>query len=236
MEWKRTAAAIAALAAAVLFCLIRASGPDTPPPMETGELAVSSAPLVGVTIAIDPGHGGYDQGCKGARGTLEAPLNLAVSQLLRDRLTELGARVVLTREEDVSLVDSAYSGNRKRRDMELRRDAIRECGAQILLSIHMNAHTGSSASGAVVYFANGSADGEVLGDAIQGAFHTANARFRKRAVIGDYFILSCCEASVLIECGFLSNPREEALLGSEAYRGQIAEQITQGVLNYWNPL
>jgi N-acetylmuramoyl-L-alanine amidase len=211
-------------------------GKEAPAPPETGELAVSSAPLAGVTVAIDPGHGGYDQGCKGARGTLEAPLNLAVSLLVRDRLLEMGASVVLTREEDASLVDPSYSGNRKRRDMELRRDAIQGGGAQILLSIHMNAHTGSSASGAVVYFADGSKDGEVLGDAIQGAFHAANARFRKRAVIGDYFILSCCEASVLIECGFLSNPREEALLGSEEYRGRIAEQIAQGVLMYWHPL
>jgi N-acetylmuramoyl-L-alanine amidase len=151
-------------------------------------------------------------------------------------LTELGANVVLTRDADVSLVNPSAGGNRKQRDMALREALIVDSGAHILLSIHMNAYTSGDVSGAEVYFAEDSADGEALGNALQASFHAANARHKKNARAGDYYILSCCEAAVLIECGYLSNPREEALLNTPEYRGQVAEMIAQGVVTYWSPM
>lgn len=236
MDRKQGAAAILllALSFALLMSRVVTRGEGFAPGEEAP--AALGAPLSGITIAIDPGHGGYDQGCESARGTLEAPLNLDVSLRVRDALEGLGAYVVMTRETDTSLVDPDASGNRKKQDMALREEVVRGCEAQMLLSIHMNFYTASGPSGALTYYREGSEDGATLASAIQNAFHSADGRHKKTAQSGDYFMLGTCEASVLVECGFLSNPREEALLATEAYRQQVAEIIAQGVLAYWHPM
>ena len=52
--------------------------------------------------------------------------------------------------------------------------------------------------------------------------------------MGDFFMLECCACpSVLIECGFLSNSEEEALLQSEGWQKQLAEEIASGILGYF---
>lgn len=235
MKRKNTAAAALLLTLFLTFLLLRI--PTNNASQEPhGEEAAARGPLTGVTVAIDPGHGGYDQGCSSKKGTLEAPLNLDVSLRVRELLRDMGAHVIMTREEDTSLVDPTASGNRKRQDMALREDIIKGCEAQIMLSIHMNYYRQSGPSGALVYFREGSEDGESLADAIQSAFYKADNRHNQYARKGDYFVLGTCDAAVLVECGFLSNPTEEALLLTEAYRQNIAEIITRGVLSYWNPL
>ena len=50
---------------------------------------------------------------------------------------------------------------------------------------------------------------------------------------GDYFILNCSAApAVIVECGFLSNPEDEALLLTEAYRRKLAEAVTAGAIGF----
>jgi len=228
MDRKQIVAAVFILA----LCLALAAVRRMPP--EASETA-ASAPLSGLTIALDPGHGGYDQGCQGASGTLEAPLNLDVSLRLRAVLRDMGARVVMTREEDRSLVDPNASGNRKKQDMALREDVIVGSGADILLSIHMNAYKKPGPAGAQTYYREDSAEGADLAGAIQAAFRALDGRHDQAARCGDYFVLGTCEAAALVECGFLSNPREEALLRTEAYRELLANTIAQGVMGYWAP-
>ena len=78
-------------------------------------------PLAGRVIGVDAGHGGYDGGCTGANGTAEKDLNLAVALLLRDELEARGATVVLSREEDVALIDPENTpGYKKRKELTRR--------------------------------------------------------------------------------------------------------------------
>ena len=60
----------------------------------------------------------------------------------------------------------------------------------------------------------------------------AKPREKRTALGGDYYILTLGVPSVLVECGFLSNKAEEALLMQETYREQIAESIVKGVLDW----
>ncbi len=84
--------------------------------------------LDGVTVFIDPGHGGDDRGSKGHSGDLdEATLNLRVSLLLRDYLQQAGAKVILSREADRTVPLSA------------RAQQANTNNADLFISIHHNA-------------------------------------------------------------------------------------------------
>ena len=84
-------------------------------------------PLAGIEILLDPGHGGAELGAKGATGYPEKAINLVISQLLAQKLTDLGATVYLTREtdRDVSLPDRVKD--------------IQEQKPDLALSLHYNA-------------------------------------------------------------------------------------------------
>ena len=100
-----------------------------PPPVSTAPAPVSTpepaGPLAGWTILVDPGHGGYDGGarCRDS-GIWEKHLNLAVALKVEQALAQRGARVIMTRREDVDLVeaDRPASVTKKRQDMQNRVD------------------------------------------------------------------------------------------------------------------
>ncbi len=92
-------------------------------------------------IVIDPGHGGFETGAVGADGVLEKDLTLTLARLLRDRLRqELPVRVVLTRDDDVTLAHDA------------RPAVANQNKADLFISIHLNSSLGSTAHGAETYF------------------------------------------------------------------------------------
>lgn len=194
----------------------------------------TAGPLGGLVIVVDPGHGGYDQGCESAFGTYEAPLNLDVSLRLREELIRYGAQVVLTREVDVSLVDPKASGNRKKQDMALRRQVIEDAGAHMVISVHMNHSTGRADKGAQVFYREGSLEGQALSRAIQQAFLDIEPDNRRQEAVGDFYMLGIRDASALVECGFLSNRSDEKKLLTQEYRQQVAEAIARGIVAYWN--
>ena len=86
------AAALALLA--IVFTLCRKT--VTPLPQPAPASTPAPGPLTGVTICVDPGHGGYDGGARGqASGALEKDVNLAVALCLRQELQDAGAQVIL---------------------------------------------------------------------------------------------------------------------------------------------
>ncbi len=84
-------------------------------------------PLQGIKILLDPGHGGNESGAKGGSGYPEKAINLLISQLLKQKLTDLGATVYLTRETDIDV------------SLQDRVKAIQELKPHMALSIHYNA-------------------------------------------------------------------------------------------------
>ncbi len=194
-----------------------------------------SGPLEGITIALDPGHGGDDGGCVGATGTTEADLNLEVAFALRDTLQQQGAQVVLTRSDDTVVYQSETGKTRKQQDMANRMDIIEQARAQLVVSIHMNRYSDASVRGAqVFYFEEGSA-GQRLAHQLQQSLNAMEEQVKKRnASSGNYFILKTPQCpSALVECGFLSNPQEEALLQDDGYQTRLAQALCQGIIAYY---
>ena len=191
-----------------------------------------AGPLAEMTIAVDPGHGGYDGGAVGrVSGTPEKGLNLDVALRLARLLEAKGARVIMTRTDDRALCDEDPPIRKKLQDMQRRAALIQAGGADMVLSIHMNEYAGRSESGPQVFFREGCPAGRLLAGAIQQAMiEGLHPKTQRTALGGDYYILTLGVPSVLVECGFLSNREEEALLLTADYRQRIAAAVAQGVV------
>ena len=177
------------------------------------------------TVVIDAGHGGFDGGASGGKtGVHEDGLNLAVAKKLQALFEKNGYTVVMTRENAEAI------GDTKDEDMALRRRIIADANADIVISIHMNKFSDTSVCGPQVFFYEDSAEGETLAKRIQQALNTALDPPKDRVEHPeDYFILCSGDSpAVIVECGFLSNEREEALLQDEEYQMDCAKAIYQG--------
>ena len=124
------------------------------PPAEQPAEANVSLPLTGLTILVDPGHGGYDGGARARdSGQWEKELNLAVALEVEKALTAQGAAVTMTRREDTELSDASPVGvTKKRQDMERRVALGESIGADLVLSIHMNEYRDRRQSGPQVFY------------------------------------------------------------------------------------
>ena len=229
------------LRACLLLALLIVSGglllggreaPLTPAtPAEAPEMGT----LSGLTVALDPGHGGYDGGARAqdsGRGEKEVALEIALE--VEKALLARGAQVVLTRREDVCLADGDTANKtRKREDLQKRIDIAEEAGADVLLSIHLNEYRSREESGPQVFYQHGSDRGRLLAGTLQQALLEGLKPPRERAALaGDYYVLGGEMPSVLVECGFLSNPREEALLLDPTYQQKIGQAIANGLEAY----
>lgn len=188
-------------------------------------------------ILIDPGHGGVDGGAESKGGTIEKNINLSVSLKLRDRLNRLGYTVVMTREEDKGLYTEGGSLNKKKvEDLNNRCKIKRESNCDIFVSIHQNFFEQSYYSGAQVWYSKNE-DSERLAHTIQQNFKKdLNRKNNRVEKLGStYKILRCyCSIpSVIIECGFLTNPQEEKKLITEEYQDKITESIEKSIKEYF---
>ena len=193
-------------------------------------------PLAGFTVLVDAGHGGYDGGarCRDS-GVWEKEMNLAVARQVERTLVSRGARVVMTRREDVDLCTDDRPANltKKRQDMLGRIALAQENDVDMVLSIHMNEYRARSESGPQVFYRAGSNGGRLLAGCIQEALITRlQPKKQRTAMAGDYFILQLDAPSVLVECGFISNPAEEKLLLDAGYQEKIAQAIADGVTEF----
>jgi len=198
----------------------------TTPPLPAG-------PLAGMTILVDPGHGGYDGGarCRDS-GVWEKHLNLAVALEVEKSLVQRGAQVILTRREDADLTTDTRPANltKKRQDMQNRVQMAVDHSADMVLSIHMNEYRSRAESGPQVFYRAGCEGGRLLAGCIQEALIAELRPPKERAAMaGDYYILRLEVPSVLVECGFISNAEEERLLMDAGYQQRLAEAIAAGV-------
>lgn len=183
----------------------------------------------GKLVVIDAGHGGFDCGTTGVSGSHEDDLNLQVAQCLREQLIQGGAQVIMTRENEEAIAPT------KDEDMQKRRQIIADSGSDIVVSIHMNSYEDPNTRGHIVYFMQGSVQGQRLAQAIGGSMDQGLDTVRKNNVqSNDYFILkSGTQPCVLVECGFLSNRQEEAKLLDPEYQQKVGEAIFQGIEEYF---
>lgn len=183
-------------------------------------------------VVVDAGHGYPDGGTTGiVTGVCEADLNLQISKKLKTLLESSDFRVVMTR----SGKDALYSGdgNFKRGDMKMRKEIIERTKPDLVISVHLNRYSGSYRKGAQAFFRKDSESGMHLAQNMQKSLNRILNERELSALSGDYYMLSCTDfPSVIVECGFLSNPQEEAALMSDSYQEQVAYGIYAGIVSY----
>ena len=187
----------------------------------------------GITIVLDAGHGGRDGGSVGTNGTIEKNINLEYVLILKNKLTDCGYKVVLTRKDDAGLY-SPLAENKKISDMNKRMEIIKKANPNLVISIHMNSFNDSSVNGATTYHKIDDEASIICATLIQKSLMTYCHAKNSLSKDGDYFMLNCSYyTSVLIECGFLSNPEEEKMLNTDEYRKKFADAVCRGVLLYF---
>ena len=190
-------------------------------------------------ILIDPGHGGIDGGAKSKTGTIEKDINLQISLKLRDNLEEKGYKVYMTRDEDEGLYQKGNTvREKKREDLNRRVEMKKETKCDIFVSIHQNMFPQSKCYGAQVWYASNDNSynlATVVQDSIKESVKDNNKRVAKPAVEAYLILRDKYEgASILVECGFLSNPDEEARLKSDEHQNLIVEGISNGIDKYFD--
>ncbi len=197
-------------------------------------LARTAAQAQRLTVVIDAGHGGVDGGVVGkTSGRKESDINLSISRYLQEEFEEAGFLVVQTRPTEAGLYGMATAGY-KRRDMQKRAEIINSNSPALMISVHQNFFSLSSRRGAQVFFRENSENSRTLACSIQSALNNMPECVKKTdALKGDYYVLNCNDfPAVIVECGFLSNAEDEALLLSREYQKRLARVIKEGALSY----
>ena len=168
------------------------------------------------TIVLDAGHGGHDRGGVPGQRISEKDKTLDVAQRLRRVLQASGYRVIMTRDSDVFVplptrvaIANSYRG-------------------ASFVSIHFNCAPRVGANGIETYYYRG--DSASLAASIHRNV-VSNAPSENRGIRrrGFYVLRRTAIPSVLVECGFLTNPTEGRLAQTSSYRQQLAEQIARGI-------
>lgn len=195
--------------------------------VSAGETDVEAKPqrrkgtLNGLTIVLDPGHGGNDGGTVGVRKTVEKGLTLKTAELLSHYLQAAGAEVIMTRQSDVYV------------DLRQRVAESHNVAADAFISIHFDATDDNSVSGFTSYFMHGYQQ-ELAGYLNEGLGNKLSIRDRG-VQPGNYLVLrENRQAAVLVELGFLSNYNEERIISSDQFREQAALGLYQGTINYFD--
>jgi len=195
-------------------------------------------------VVLDPGHGGKDSGAVGKRKVYEKLAVLSIAKRVKAHLEAKQIRVRMTRSTDTFI------------PLEKRSEFAAKAGADLFVSIHADGAGDPSAHG-VETFAMTAAGGDssnyygqggdkspgkgnrhdaanaVLGFSLQSNLVKTSKRSDRGLRRARFSVLknAPCPAA-LVECGFLTNPEEEALMIDANYREAVARGISNGILGY----
>ena len=191
-----------------------------------------------ITVILDPGHGGEDGGAVGAGDVYEKDLNLAIAKEVESYLKMNGISVICTRNEDILLYDRNvdYKGRKKMLDLAARLKISRETENSVFVSIHMNAFPQTQYSGLQVYYSPNDDTSADLAALIQNntksLLQPTNTRKIKPASSNIYLLDRITTPAVLVECGFLSNAEECALLSDAEYRQKLSLILANAIAQF----
>ncbi|MEO6872017.1 MAG: N-acetylmuramoyl-L-alanine amidase [Chthoniobacterales bacterium] len=168
------------------------------------------------TIVIDPGHGGFDRGGIPGQRVAESVMALDVAQRVAKKLRRDGYHVIMTRNTDVFV------------PLPTRVRIANSLSNAEFICIHFNSATRAGANGIETYYYR--SDSAQLAANIHrqvvGGTTTDNRGIRRR---GFYVLRKTTVPSILVECGFLTNPNEARLVLQSSYRERLADRIAAGV-------
>lgn len=176
------------------------------------------------TLIIDAGHGGIDGGATSCTGVLESNINLQISTRLNDLFHLLGYETRMIRNSDTSVYTQGNTiASQKISDLKERVRIVNSTENAVLISVHQNTFSDQKYSGAQVFYAptDGSQSfAESLQTAMVSAVNPGSRRKAKKAN-GVYLMEHIQCPGILVECGFLSNPVEEAMLRTKEYQQKL---------------
>lgn len=175
-------------------------------------------------VVIDPGHGGEDGGAVSCTGKNESTFNLQIALRLDDLLHLIGYDTVMIRTTDVSVYTAGQTiAQKKVSDLKQRVRIVERTYNPVLVSIHQNTFPEGKYRGAQVFY-SGSAGSDTLAkqmqDLLVSSLNPGSSRKAKQGS-GIYLLDKITVPGVLVECGFLSNYQEEALLGTADYQKKL---------------
>lgn len=198
--------------------------------------AVQTAGNTQVTLVIDAGHGGFDGGAVGADGTTEQDINLSIAKRVQVLANFFGVPTTMTRPDENALDydPSRTVRENKIADIKAREKLVNSIASPVFLSIHLNKFSDAQYHGAQVFYSARNAESKPLAEQIQQCLidgcDPTNHRQVKQADSAIYLMKKLDCPAVIIECGFLSNPAEEARLRDETYHKQLAAAVICGYL------
>ncbi|WP_027409270.1 SH3 domain-containing protein [Anoxybacteroides tepidamans] len=182
--------------------------------------------LKGKKIIIDAGHGGQDTGAIGPTGLKEKDVNLDTALLLKAELEKAGAIVTLTRSTDVFLELSERTAIANNSDYDA------------FISIHIDSYSRTSTGTTTYYNVSTNFNGpksKILAQYVQQRLVGQLGRPDRGYKEQEFYVNRKNELpSILVELAFISNPNEEALLKTKAFRQKAAVGIRQGLEDYFD--
>ncbi len=203
--------------------------------MNENIIVTSSLTPDDLVLIFDAGHGGIDGGCSTADGKVEKTINLNIAHSLRDLSKLFGYNVELTRDSDKSIYNKGVTGirNQKISDMENRLEIFNKYNNSICISIHQNTFSDPKYSGAQIFYSEKNDFNEQLASIMQQRFVTNlqpdNQREIKLCGSELYLCYFCNNPTIMIECGFLSNPEEALKLTNYDYQKKVAFTVFTGI-------
>ena len=190
-----------------------------------------------VTVVIDAGHGGVDSGAVSCTGAYESQINLQVAKILDDLMHLLGMKTIMIRDTDKSIYTEGDTiAKKKVSDIRNRVALVNGTPKAFLISIHQNHFSDSRYHGSQVFY-NGQEESADLAQNLQQAFcrYIDPGNHRKiKKVRGVYLMEHINCPGVLIECGFLSNSKEELQLRDHRYQQKLCCVIASVICQYLN--
>ncbi|MBR6756607.1 MAG: N-acetylmuramoyl-L-alanine amidase [Peptococcaceae bacterium] len=189
------------------------------------------------TFIVDPGHGGTFPGRVNAE-VLEKDINLAISLYLHQYLQESGAVAILTRDSDVDLIPEESKKEslktQQRDDLQERVNLATTENSDYFISIHCNSIPNEKWFGAQCFYNPDDTESEQLAKAIQNRLTQQLDNSSREALprVDTFLFRNSTVPTVIVECGFLSNPAEATKLQDTAYQKEIAYAIFLGISDY----
>lgn len=187
------------------------------------------------SVILDAGHGIPDKGASSEAGHSESEINLKIASKTKKLLEKSKIKVILTRTNKFSLSDSAT--NNKRDDLNERVKIRDNSDADLFVSIHMNYFPQTKYSGAQVFYNDSLDESKTAARFVQKSLRDLIDPGNNREIKSDndIFVLKNAKIpSILVECGFLSNPEEAELLNTDEYQNKVSWAIYCGICNYLN--
>ena len=216
------------LAFAAAVCLPLQTNRDAESVMGAESLTMKLFPI---RLVLDAGHGGEDGGAVSLTGVPESQINLAITLRMEEILALCGIPTQPLRRQDISLYSEGAGSLREKKvsDLHNRVEEIQREENTVLVSIHQNSFPQGKYHGTQVFFAP-TAGSQALAEAVQQAVRTAlqpdNQRNAKEIPKEIYLMNHITCPAILVECGFLTNPKEEAQLLTPEYQTKIAAVLS----------